>query len=163
MAYPKDPWLSLMNTVLLAEEQSLPILTSWVWRVRHRTHDLPDALRERYHQANQIKLYAVTPSSFLIADNVHVKSKYKSGIESMGTSPIPERFMKMKFVLFWFPPLFKQKFSKLFNYDLWKLDVFSVFLLMPKLWGFQEHKFTLNHVYRMYICHRRRNRGVRGA
>jgi hypothetical protein len=40
------------------------------------------------------RLYAVTPSSFFkIAENVHVKSKYKSGIESMGTSPIPERFM----------------------------------------------------------------------
>jgi hypothetical protein len=25
-------------------------------------------------------------------------------------------------------------------------------LLMPKLWGFQEHKLTLNRVYRIYIC-----------
>jgi hypothetical protein len=29
------------------------------------THDLLDALQERYHQANQIKLFAMTPSSFL--------------------------------------------------------------------------------------------------
>jgi hypothetical protein len=30
MAYPKDPWLSLMNAVHLANEQSLPILTSLI-------------------------------------------------------------------------------------------------------------------------------------
>jgi hypothetical protein len=36
IAYPKDPWLSLMNAVLLAKEQSLPILTSWVSRVLHK-------------------------------------------------------------------------------------------------------------------------------
>jgi hypothetical protein len=32
------------------------------------------------------------------------------------------------------------------------LDVFSVFLLMLKLWGFVEHNLTLKHAYRMYIC-----------
>jgi hypothetical protein len=54
-SYPKDPWFSLLNAVLLAKEQLLPILnvlgfdaagTSGAW-----THDLPDAKREHYHLA----------------------------------------------------------------------------------------------------------------
>jgi hypothetical protein len=51
-SYPKDPWFSLLNAVLLAKEQSL-----YFKRLRFdaagtsgtRTHDLPDAKREHYH------------------------------------------------------------------------------------------------------------------
>jgi hypothetical protein len=52
-SYPKDPSFYLLNAVLLAKKQSLPILK----RLRFdaagpsgaRTHDLPFAKREHYH------------------------------------------------------------------------------------------------------------------
>jgi hypothetical protein len=96
----------------------------------HRTHDLPDAKRERYHQANQIKLYSVTPPSFFM--EVNVKSKSKSGIETIDTSPIPERFMKMKFLACVFFNFFFSFLNKNFQNDSTTcmtsepLDVFSV-------------------------------------
>jgi hypothetical protein len=44
-----DLWLSLLNDTLLAKEQSLPMLTSWVWHSQHyhgSNHYLLDAIYE---------------------------------------------------------------------------------------------------------------------
>jgi hypothetical protein len=50
-SYQKDPWFSFLNAVLLAKEQSLPIL--YVLGLSGtRTHDLPDAKREHYQWVN---------------------------------------------------------------------------------------------------------------
>ena len=54
-SYPKDPWFYLLNAVLLAKKQSLPILNVLCFMFDAagpsgaRTHDLPFAKREHYH------------------------------------------------------------------------------------------------------------------
>jgi hypothetical protein len=48
-SYPKDPCFSLLNAVLLAKEQSLPILNVLGFLRPAQTQDLPDAKREHYH------------------------------------------------------------------------------------------------------------------
>jgi hypothetical protein len=47
-SYPKDPWFSLLNPVLFAKEQSLPIFNA-AGTSGTRTHDIPFAKREHYH------------------------------------------------------------------------------------------------------------------
>jgi hypothetical protein len=52
-SYPKDPWFYLLNAVLFAKEQSLPIFKRLTFDAAGlggaRTHDLPSAKREHYH------------------------------------------------------------------------------------------------------------------
>jgi hypothetical protein len=75
---------------------------------------------------------------------VNVKSKFKSGIESMDTSPIPERFMKNEdcCVLFCFPhtpPPFsflRKSFQNNSTMTYGSLNVFSVFFINAQIMRF---------------------------
>jgi hypothetical protein len=67
-SYPKDPWFSLLNAMLLPKEQSLLIsnvlgLTRPA-RAGARTHDLPDAKRDHFH-------YATTTGNIQLSGSCH--------------------------------------------------------------------------------------------